>query len=266
MNYLLPILNHFFKELNLHAARVHTFNSFIKNFKTYLQGNEPSNRLLLSGKDVFRDLSNFSVYNLINTGYSYRLDVKDLEIEIDKVLSWEYYSSLIQIYELFNSYIYNLTTEYILSNPQKIEKVRLNLNENEFSADIIRDKIKEKYKTKDILKVPLRLSQYYKSNITANIHGLNISKWFALLTEVRHAVVHKQYQISKKLFEMSSDKQNRRIFDEYFDKKSNGNIQLLYLNLEKFELNKTMLCEIAHFIFKSLSIDSGLDSIYTKLN
>jgi hypothetical protein len=107
-----------------------------------------------------------------------------------------------------------------------------------------------------------KLSNHYNQFESKNIWKINISIWFDLLSEVRHNIVHGRQIISPNLEKFLKEHQRKKIFTSHFNKKTFNNENLIFLDWDKFHLNKGLLEDFGYYVFKSLSIDNNLDPIY----
>jgi len=264
-NYLLPVINSYFKEISALEGKLFVSKYFIENFSKSLK-----NDLTFKHESVtvYRDLSiPKKQFNLFPTGYEYNVDRKNLEDEIVNILSREFCLTLSQAYEVFESFLIKILTEFLYHNQNHLVTLKILKTNLYLTKPTIKEKIKFQQKTnnKGLISFIRKLSSYFKQHETNNTWKEDISRWFDLLSEVRHNIVHNRQVVSDKFLRYLTKHNANELFDRYFSKKNiNGEI-CVYQDHHQSMNNIDRLNEFAFLIFKSLSVDNGLDSTYQKI-
>ena len=129
---------------------------------------------------------------------------------------------------------------------------------------MLRETIREKVKkgqgvnNKGLLAMVRKISPHFRTHESKNIHGVNISQWFDLITMIRHTLVHNRQIISSRLLKYLEKQKANEMFDRHFQRKSIDNKICIYLEKNTASDIINWLNTFAHFIFVSLSQEANL--------
>jgi hypothetical protein len=101
---------------------------------------------------------------------------------------------------------------------------------------------------------------FFQKHETKNIYNYNTTLWFNLITLVKHDIVHNGQRASKKLMEYVRENNLEKIFNEQIQTKKIDNDISIFFKLESTDEIIHRLKGLAHFVFKSLSIELGLSA------
>lgn len=176
--------------------------------------------------------------------------------------------SIAKAYEAFETYLYDLTAIYGF----KVDTLRshevLNLSQNIDdlnSIDEWKESVRCKYRKANNKKLISKLRKLGHNleaaeSGTLNNRKLNVVSWFKVVEQVRHAATHSDYLIDQAVLD-SFQPEERAILDQRFPG-SESNLGYS-IEMEKYNSisNIQLFAEYAHAIYKSLSIQSGLEWI-----
>ena len=74
-----------------------------------------------------------------------------------------------------------------------------------------------------------KISPHFRTHETKNIHNVNISQWFDLVTMIRHTLVHNRQIISSRLLKYLEKQKANEMFDRHFQRKRIDNRVCIYL-------------------------------------
>ena len=100
---------------------------------------------------------------------------------------------------------------------------------------------------------------------TNNTWKEDIPKWFDLMSEARHNIIHNRQVVSAKFLRYLIKHSANKLFEKHFSRKSIDGKVCIFQDHHQAMKNIDLLNEFAFLIFKSLSVDNGLDSTYRKL-
>jgi hypothetical protein len=133
--------------------------------------------------------------------------------------------------------------------------------------ETIIEKIKFKQGTNNrgLISFTRKISNYFKQHETNNTWKEDVPKWFDLLSEARHNIVHNRQVISNRFLNYLAKRNANKLFENFFSKKNvDGEICIFQTHHQAMK-NIDLLNEFAFLIFKSLSVDNGLSSNYQKI-
>ncbi len=168
-----------------------------------------------------------------------------------------------QAYEVFESFFLQILTDYLRYNPSKLVelnflKAKLILHEIEIKRMLKKSSGKN---NKGLISITKKISDHFKTHESKNYFSVNIFHWFDLLSMVRHVLVHNRQVVSKGFLDyLEKNKCNKSIelFDRQFERKKIDDRVCIYLTPDKASDIITWLNSFAHYIFKSISVDSQL--------
>lgn len=259
MNYLLSSLQEYFEEVIHIEGKLVTTESFLNERKKQLKTESSQNRTLISAITSYRDLSQLAPKeNLYCPNFSYHLEVNGLDKEIEEIISQDCCLAVAQGYEAFESFLINILTEFLLNNPEKMVLLKILEVKLYLTKETIRGMLKKMQgvNNKGLLALVRKLSPHFKSYEIKNIHKVNISQWFDLISMVRHTLIHNRQIISPKLLEYLEKQRANEMFDGQFKRRKIGKHIRIYLEKNTATDILNWLNSYAHFIFKSLSVDN----------
>lgn len=260
-NYLLKILDDYFAEILAIEGNLILSESFLIAKKDDIIKEKRENKEIVSAITSYRDLSLIKdENNLFAPNLSYLITTDNLENEIKHVISQQCCFAVSQAYEVFESFLIELLTEFFLKNQEKLKAVKFVTGDIILIRETIRNMVKQKQKAnnKGLLSMVRKLSTYFRNHESNNIHKVDISQWFDLVSMIRHTLVHNRQIISERLLNYLETNKANAMFDRHFQRKKIGDNVCVYLekNIASDILN--WLNTFAHFIFISLSIEAKL--------
>jgi hypothetical protein len=116
-NYLLTILENYFAEILAIEGKLTLSESFLKTKKDEILKEKRQNKQIVDAITSYRDLSLLNATsNLFTPKWSYSITTDNLENEINDVISQHCCFAVSQAYEVFESYLIEILTEYLLYN------------------------------------------------------------------------------------------------------------------------------------------------------
>jgi hypothetical protein len=103
-----------------------------------------------------------------------------------------------------------------------------------------------------------KISTHFRTHEAKNIHGVNISQWFDLVTMIRHTLVHNRQIISNRLLKYIEKQKANEMFDRHFQRKRIDNKVCIYLERNTASDIIDWLNTFAHFIFVGLSKEANM--------
>lgn len=256
-NYLHEHLVEFFKEVSYFNGNMYVVESLIKSRSAQIKSDFPSYQNLWMTGTYFRDLSQIGAKrNHFSTGYGYDVSTSTLEEQSLLSVSHVCCSSIANIYEVFDSYLKNiLTSVYICSNQHQHYKFKLKYK----SVEDIRQNLWQVKRDKGFLKIIRRISPYFKKYEIDNIWGFNIGTWYSMIDKLRHQFIHNRQMLSQEFCTEMKKTEEWKLFNENFTLRANGEVFLVLASLSQATKILNTFLEYSYLIFKSLSIDLGLD-------
>ena len=264
-NYLLPVINAYFNEIAVLEGKLFLSQYFIENFTKSLKNDESFKH---DSMTFYRDLSiPKGQFNCFPTGYEYSVNKINLEDEISNILSKEFCLTISQAYEVFESFLKKILTQFLYNNQSDLVTLKILQANLVLTKELITEKIKFEQGTNNrgLISIVRKLSNYFKQHETNNTWKEDVPKWFDLLSEVRHNIVHNRQVISNRFLNYLTKRNANKLFETYFSKKKvDGEICIFQTHHQTMK-NIDLLNEFAFLVFKSLSVDKGLDSSYQKI-
>jgi hypothetical protein len=263
-NYLLPSITAYFEEICSLIGKLHLVSSSLEEHSKNLIEKDEIQGEIISSITTYRDLSQIpGTNNLYTPNFSYGITLNTLSKEVENLISRESCFTVAQAYEVFESYFLQILTDYFKHRTDKLTELNL-LKVDLISESDIKTflKIAAGSNNKGLIKLAKKISDHFKKHENDNYFSVNIFRWFDLISMVRHTLVHNRQKVSKRfLTYLEENKSNRLIelFDAQFERKKIDNIECIFLTTNRALDIITWLNSFAHLIFKSISIDSGLD-------
>ena len=129
---------------------------------------------------------------------------------------------------------------------------------------LIRETIREMVKkrqgrnNKGLFAIIRKISSHFQIHESKNIHKVNISQWFDLVSMIRHTLVHNRQIISSGLLKYIEKQKANEMFEKHFQRKKIGNHVCIFLERNTATDIINWLNTFAHFIFVGLSKESNL--------
>jgi len=147
-----------------------------------------------------------------------------------------------------------------LYNQNKLSLLKFSNGNLILLRDTIRSMVKKKQgsNNKGLLAIVRKVSPHFITYEANNIHEVNISQWFDLLTMIRHTLVHNRQIISQRLLDYIVKQKANEMFDRHFKRKKINNQICIYLDGNTASDVFSWLHTFAHFIFVGLSKEAKL--------
>jgi len=170
-------------------------------------------------------------------------------------------------YEAFETYLHDLLAYAIHRDPSSADSGKLSKYEKNpkklsirEGIDYWKDFVRYAY-GRDNLKL-LKWYRKFEPDISSiekeNLHKLDLTEWFDVVTKVRHAVTHSDMLIkSSQLRQLSTSE--KRILRRNFPGKNNSNGYQLEVGIRDSNRALRMFGEYAFILFKYLSLHFGYD-------
>lgn len=261
MNYLLKILNAYFDEILSIEGRLTVSESFLNAKKDDIIKENRAHKSIVSAITSYRDLSLLQGGdNLFAPNFSYEMSVDSMTNEIKDIISQQSCFAVSQAYEVFESFLIELITEYLLNNQNNLKLLKFTTGELVLLRETIREMVKkgQGVNNKGLLAMVRKISPHFRTHEAKNIHGVNISQWFDLVTMIRHTLVHNRQIISNRLLKYMEKQKANEMFDRHFQRKRIDNNVCIYLERNTATDIIDWLNTFAHFIFVGLSKEANL--------
>jgi hypothetical protein len=263
-NYLLKMLENYFSEILVIEGKLTLSDSFLKTKKDEIIKERGQNQRIVDAITSYRDLSLINATsNLFSPKWSYSITTDNLENEIDDVISQQCCFAVSQAYEVFESYLVEILTEYLLYNQENLKTLKFVSEDIILIKETIRTMVKSKQKSnnKGLISMVRKLSLHFKDHESNNIYKVQITHWFDLVSTIRHTLVHNRQIISDRLLiYLETNKANKasEMFDRHFKRKKIGENVCVYLERNTASDVMDWLNTFAHFIFVGLSMEAKL--------
>lgn len=268
LNPLLIPISEMFVRLNVLNGLLFHIESQLNHFRQALarqqdEGNFDPSQICVGSALVIRDLTewpqdNWAVYyptgSFVSQGEEY-LRVTDVLLQRES--AW----TISQAYERFEAFLKDITAAYLHHHPHyadadKLKKNTPALAKSTLKADDIeywKNFIRLAYRKNDVLLEYLReLAPELKQAEQHNNRGINISDWYSVASEVRHATTHSDLVIKPQ--RMSAFLQDKHdLLSNYFPGTSTQTGYQLKLGRKDAEKALQLFAEYAFAVFKYLS-------------
>lgn len=261
MNYLLKILNSYFEEVLPIEGRLTVLESFLNAKRDDIIKENREHKSIVSAITSYRDLSLVQGGdNLFSPNFSYEMSVDTMPNEIKDIISQQSCFAVSQAYEVFESFLIELMTEYLLNNQSKLRLFKFTSSNIILLRETIREMVKkgQGVNNKGLLAMVRKVSPHFRTHEANNIHHVNISHWFDLVTMIRHTLVHNRQIISPRLLKYLEKQKANEMFDRHFQRKRVDNKVRIYLEKNTASDIIDWLNTFAHFIFVGLSKEANL--------
>ncbi len=261
MNYLLKILNAYFDEILSIEGRLTVSESFLNAKRDDIIKENRTHKSIVSAITSYRDLSLLQGGdNLFTPNYSYEMTVDTMANEIKDIISQQSCFAVSQAYEVFEGFLIELMTEYLLNNQNKLQLLKFSNGNLILLRETIREMVKKEQgvNNKGLLAMVRKISFHFRTHEAKNIHDVNISQWFDLVTMIRHTLVHNRQIISSRLLKYIEKQKANQMFDRHFQRKRIDNKVCIYLEKNTASDIINWLNTFAHFIFVGLSKEAKL--------
>lgn len=264
-NYLTLILDDYFKEITKLEGLLFLIEIFIKYTKRNLE-TEPD-RSVAELSSTYRDLSQKnSGPNLFRTGHYFSYMISYLKQNASIIVSRECCFGIAQTYEVFESFLKNILIELLMNRTEyfyPINKDKIMLPKSRFEVIEYVNLIQRKDRNnKKLLWFLRRISDFYKKHEMENIWNYNMANCFDMMSEIRHAIIHNRQNMTIKVREVINLNKNQEIFNKYFNKELSDTTGIITTDRLKTGEIIHLFNQFAHLIWKSLSLESGLDADY----
>lgn len=261
MNYLLKILNAYFEEILFIEGRLTVPESFLNAKRDDIIKENRNHKTIVSSITSYRDLSLIQGDdNLFSPNFSYEMDVDNITNEIKDIVSQQSCFAVSQAYEVFESFLIELITEYLLNSQSKLQLLKFSNGNLILLRETIREMVKkgQGVNNKGLLAMIRKVSSHLRTHEAENIYGVNISQWFDLVSMIRHTLVHNRQEISGRLLKYIERQKANEMFDRHFQRKRIDNKVRIFLEKNTASDIINWLNTFAHFIFVGLSKDANL--------
>ncbi len=260
-NYLLKILESYFSEILVIEGKLNVSDSFLIARKDEIIKENREDKMIVDAGIIYRDLSLIKAQsNLFSPNSSYLITTDNLENEIKDIISQHCCFAVSQAYEVFESFLIEILTEFLLNNQEKLKIVKFAAEDIVLIKETIRTMVKSKQGTnnKGLLAMIRKICPYFKMHESKNIYGVNITLWFDLVSMIRHTLVHNRQIISHRLIKYQETHKANAMFDRHFQRKRIGNNVCVFLEKGNASDIISWLNTFAHFIFIGLSTEANL--------
>lgn len=260
-NYLSPILHEYFQQILQIEARLAVSTSFLASRRDQLLSDGSGNRTLIGSITSYRDLSQIQGGdNLGSPACSYQVKTDNLSDEVDIIISQQCCYAATQWYEVFESYLISMISEYLHHHQYRLREVKLKGERILLLKETIRHMVKKAQGTnnKGLLSMMRKLSGHFKQYEHNNIFSVDISQWFDLYSMIRHTLVHNRQVVSNRLLDYINTRKSNELFEQHFKKRKVDQEVCIYLEKDSAGNITHWLNTFAHFIFVSLSKEGNL--------
>ncbi|WP_026465008.1 hypothetical protein [Adhaeribacter aquaticus] len=258
-------LDIFLENIALTSSMFYQTSTHLNNQKKYLiknfQGQNPEQMIMgyaLNIGDLTGPTDNG--YKLIYpTGKYQQIKVKEIEESINLLVKRDGMRCVANCYEVLESFLFDISAIYAFKNPQDFAQV---IKKSNFTPDINLNFFKEYLRknfrgrnNKEILKLIKGLSPSFNASEMPVKH--NISEWYQVITQVRHAITHSLFKIDKEKAHFTPHQ--KEILVLYFSFKEENQYYLLEMTEEEAKKQMQLVAEYGFHIFKCLSMEKSYD-------
>lgn len=261
-NYLLNSLETYFSKVLILESKLSITGNSLKEYSKQRIKENKENRILHSAITFYRDMSLIEGGdNLFVPNYSFEMDVDRLNNQIDDIISQQGCFAVAQAYEFFETFLIDIITDYIFFNQKNLGMIGMNAGKLILLRETIRPKVKcIKDGNKGRFSILRKSCLFFQKHEIKNIYSYNVTQWFYLITLVRHDIVHNGQRASKKLMDYVKENNLTKIFNEQIQTKKIDNDISIFFKLDSAGEIIHRLNGLAHFVFKSISIELGLSA------
>ena len=176
INYLLRILNSYFEEILAIEGKLNVSESFLNAKKDDILKENRIHKSIVSSITSYRDLSLLQGGdNLFTPNYSYEMIVDNMDNEIRDIISQQCCFAISQTYEVFESFLIELLTEYLLNNQNKLQLLKFKSGNIILVRETIRELVKKGQgsNNKGLLAIIRKLSPHFRTHEAKNIYNVN---------------------------------------------------------------------------------------------
>jgi len=259
-NYLLNPLEAYFSKVLILESKLSITSTYLKEYSKQIIKEDREFKTLHSAITTYRDMSLIQGGdNLFIPNCSFEMDVARLNNQIDDIISQQGCFAVAQAYEYFETFLIDIITEYLFHNQKNLEIIGVSAGKLIMLRTTIREKVKRiKDGNKRRFSILRKSFSFFEQYETKNIYNYNVSLWFNLISLVRHDIVHNGQRLSNKLMEYVRENNLEKIFNEQIQTKKIDNDISIFFKLDAADEIIHRLNGLAHFVFKSISIELGL--------
>lgn len=262
-NYLLPVLEKYFSEILAIEGRLILSEAFLNERTNQIIKEDRQYKQLVSAITAYRQLSLINAeVNLFTPNYSYDITTDNVNNEIKDVISQHCCFAVSQSYEVFESFLMEILKEYLFYHQELLSVFKFETNDVPLMRETIKAELKKNNKqgknNKGLLLMIRKISPFFRQHEAKNVFDVHITRWFDLVSMIRHNLVHNRQVISLGLLKYIEETKTNEMFNRHFKRKVIGNDVCIYLekNITSDIIN--WLNCFAHFIFMSLSNEANL--------
>jgi hypothetical protein len=238
-------------------------------FIKYTQANldSPSERNYTELISTYRDLSQLQGGdNLYWTGQKFSYSLSELKDDAFYIASRECCYGIAQTYEIFESFLKSFLVELLQHKREYLELISndesLTLNSTDDFRDLVNQFQKRGKNNKKFFWLFRKISDFYKRHEKENIWNYNMADWYDLMSEVRHAIIHNRQHFTDKVKTSIARNRNQIIFERYFNVEKSTDSGLIIVDRLKTGELINLFNQFAFLIWKSVSLDCGLELDY----
>ncbi|MDP3014097.1 MAG: hypothetical protein Q8M92_07650 [Candidatus Subteraquimicrobiales bacterium] len=262
-------LEEIFKKLNSINGLLHHLENQLGNFrKMFTEGIKKSkfdlSNVFVGSALVISDITewpedgwriHYSTGSFHTRGEEYLALV---DVLVQREASW----AVSQGYESFETFLYDIVATFLANNvdkadSKKLGKARTPIDTLEDWKQFVRKSYRGK-QNKEIFKYFRDLAPDLTKAEKHNNRQVDLSEWYSVVTEVRHAATHSNLVI-KSVRITGWPKKRIAILNKFFPGELEGTGYILHLNRKNAEETLRGFAEYAFIIFKCLSNSVGYD-------
>jgi hypothetical protein len=265
-NYLLPILEKYFAEILSIEGKLILSEAFLKERTKQIINEDRQRKELVGAITSYRHLSLINAHeNLFTPDYSYDITTDNVDNEIKDVISQQCCFAVSQSYEVFESFLIEILKEYLFYHQELLSGFKFGTNDIPLIREAIKTELKKNDKqgknNRGLLLMIRKISPFFRQHEIKNAFDVHITRWFDLVSMIRHNLVHNRQIISVGLLKYIEETKTNDMFNRHFQRKVIGNDVCIYLQKDVASDIINWLNCLAHFIFMSLSTEANL-SLY----
>lgn len=261
-------LDDLFAGLNRLNGLLHLLKSQLDNLRKLLneivdKGNLDLSSMLAGTSLAIRDLTEYpkngwAVYypsgKFVSQGEEY---LQKIDVLVSRESAW----TISQAYEAFETFLKDITAAFLHINSQyadtekltksnsKLKKLSLEPTDIEYWKNFIRLNYR---KNIDLLKFLREIAPELKEAEKQNNYAIDLTEWYTVVTEVRHAATHSNMLIkSRKMLSWSPG--THQLLTHFFPGKNTAGCYTLELSRKDAETSLRLFAEYAFAVFKCLS-------------
>jgi hypothetical protein len=239
------------EEISLINGRLSLLNNVLVRGRADLEQNNPEDfgiSTVLSFRDLTKRMEEGNLY-LFNKIYYVR--DHNMDEELDMVLSRELLLQVAQLYEIVETYLYNIVAEFVrLKSPFHIFPEReKNVNTHKSVRKALKG-LSERTNNRHLFNILRANNKTYSWHEKNNAYNIDFEQWYEMFSEIRHCVTHQRMKPDQTFPQNKLENFNR-----YMTIRPVDGMSYLFVTYEGYFALSSKLMDFIAFIYKAVSQD-----------